>query len=411
MYWSLSNKIHFLDETNELHSWSTSSTSQKRCDPTQQQQTQDDPITPDQSASDLNTISYIEQAPVYQNYPEPSSPAAPSASPAPPAPPRPVPTLVEQAPIYQTYHEGSSPAPSTASPIKNTPVPTFEDILGFDLSEQTRSAFEDIPKFILTLAENKDTIPLVNGLIKSNPCVSDVEGLLSLIKLYGQNIEKSAENLEHLVVMSYSLRSDRNITALTLFASEALVELDTIREKLDISGLFLKCGGSGRGGINAMREIAQVLYKLATRDDIPLLSFSKNKKESFLRYSQIVEVLTNVLDRYRKNLAKIDCFTSEDFLGDTVHLVSETLYSIAEALGALGYLPLAKEVRQYAAFTASTVDSLGSLSQFKIPGDCSSGSFSKAAKELKNVADLFAEVGLAALATELGVVVRLDLLP
>jgi len=31
MYWSLSNKIHFLDETNELHSWSTSSTSQERC--------------------------------------------------------------------------------------------------------------------------------------------------------------------------------------------------------------------------------------------------------------------------------------------------------------------------------------------------------------------------------------------
>jgi len=77
----------------------------------------------------------------------------------------------------------------------------------------------------------------------------------------------------------------------------------------------------------------------------------------------------------------------------------------------LGFLPQAKEGRQYAAFTASLKNSIGKTSGFTFPDSCSPGRLNKAASSLSDLAELTAEVGLERLATELGVTFRLDLLP
>ena len=97
-------------------------------------------------------------------------------------------------------------------------------------------------------------------------------------------------------------------------------------------------------------------------------------------------------------------------------------------LGVLGFLPEAKEGRQYAAFTASLKvkikllshfkcftpslqDSISKISGFTFPDSCSPGRLEKAASILSDLADLTAEVGLERLALDLGVTYRLDLLP
>ena len=109
--------------------------------------------------------------------------------------------ILPDAPLYQSYLQ-PTPAPAP-TPI---PAPTFEDLFGFDLTEEARNNFAGIQQFILTLAQNKDTLPLVNDLIDTNPCVSNLQGFLALIEHYGRLIVNNAENLEDFVLKINSLR-------------------------------------------------------------------------------------------------------------------------------------------------------------------------------------------------------------
>ena len=67
-------------------------------------------------------------------------------------------------------------------------------------------------------------------------------------------------------------------------------------------------------------------------------------------------------------MATIDCYTSEDYLGDFIRVASRTIDDMAQvaydeygnlfnvlyqAIGALEYYEVAKEIRQYAAFVLS----------------------------------------------------------
>jgi len=111
------------------------------------------------------------------------------------------------------------------------------------------------------------------------------------------------------------------------------------------------------------------------------------------------------------NVANIDCYTSEDYLGDTIQLASRTVEDIGQALGALEFYSEAKEVRQYAAFVLSFRDSMEALSEFKMAGDCSPGVLGRNAVIFKEFSNILADVGLTALYKDLGISFRLDLLP
>jgi len=92
-------------------------------------------------------------------------------------------------------------------------------------------------------------------------------------------------------------------------------------------------------------------------------------------------------------------------------LAAQTMDDFAEAAGVLGYLPSAKEARQYATFTRSIVANLGKLKQFRIIDDCTPGALRRGAGYLNDLANLIDEVGLLELGINLGLVFRLDLLP
>ena len=96
---------------------------------------------------------------------------------------------------------------------------------------------------------------------------------------------------------------------------------------------------------------------------------------------------------------------------DGTDIAGELLDGIAEVFGVLGFLPTAKVIRAYADFTRTTASSLDGLVAGKSEISCSSGALKEAANNLSGVGDIISEVGLEALAVELGVVFRLDLLP
>merc|ERR1712025_36250 len=337
--------------------------------------------------------------PVYQSYQyQPSAPAYPT---------------YREAPVEPTYSEApvEEVSEDTVVEVKTIPPPTFQEVVGFGLAEKIGQDTEDAKQFILTIAQNEETLPLVNELIDTNPCVSNLEGYIALVEFFGNIIEENAPELEKIFLALSSLRGERNITILTGTVSDLLLQIDEVYPNLDFETLFLKCGGSPEKGIKALRDMALIFYKMSQIEEIPFLDFNKERKDRLKNTALITEASTNVLDHFRENLAKRDCFTSKDFLGDFVYLTAETLDDLAGALGVLGYLPVARETRQYAAFTASIVSSLEKVSGFRIPDDCSSGKLLKAAKLFKDIADLFSEVGLESLAIELGVTFRLDLLP
>jgi len=146
-------------------------------------------------------------------------------------------------------------------------------------------------------------------------------------------------------------------------------------------------------------------------DGIPFLNFNQGTKTKLRNSAQFVEGLANALNHMRKFVRRQDCFTSKNFLGDILVLTAEALYNTAELIGVLGYLPQAREVRQYAAFTASLKETIEKVPGFKFPDNCAPGRLEKATIILSELASLTSEVGLEQLATSLGITFRLDLLP
>merc|ERR1712106_278632 len=289
--------------------------------------------------------------------------------------------------------------------------PSFRELAGFDIVEQMRTSTEYSKHFILTIAQNQETLPLVQELIDTNPCVGDLDGYIGLLERYGKNVELAAPQLEDLFLNFLSVRGTRNMTVLARSASEGLSSLSSALSTLDLTGLFLRCGGNQEKGIKSMRDMALVLYKISLINDIPFINFDEEERSTLKNTAQFIEAITNALDHMRKFLINQDCFTSKDFLGDFLSLASEVIYNASEILGVLGFLPQAKEGRQYAAFTASLKDSIGKTAGFTFPDSCSPGRLSKAASSLSDLADLTAEVGLERLGLDLGVTFRVDLLP
>merc|ERR1712025_575283 len=222
--------------------------------------------------------------PVYQSYQyQPSAPAYPT---------------YREAPVEPTYSEApvEEVSEDTVVEVQTIPPPTFQEVVGFGLAEKIGQDTEDAKQFILTIAQNEETLPLVNELIDTNPCVSNLEGYIALVEFFGNIIEENAPELEKIFLALSSLRGERNITILTGTVSDLLLQIDEVYPNLDFETLFLKCGGAPEKGIKALRDMALIFYKwviglfcvffsiiyfprMSQIEEIPFLNFNKERKD------------------------------------------------------------------------------------------------------------------------------------
>merc|ERR1712243_354243 len=134
------------------------------------------------------------------------------------------------------------------------------------------------------------------------------------------------------------------------------------------------CNHDPEVGVAALQDLALNLHRQSlVSEDIPGLTNSEFR-HGMAMAAQIVETLAGVVEQFSINMAAVDCYTSDDYLGDFIKLASRTVEDIGQALGALGMYSQAKEIRQYA-FVLSFRDSMAVLPEFKMPGDCSPGVF------------------------------------
>merc|ERR1712106_238948 len=84
--------------------------------------------------------------------------------------------------------------------------PSFRELAGFDIVEQMRTSTEVSKHFLLTIAQNQETLPLVQELIDTNPCVGDLDGYIGLLERYGKNVELAAPHLEDMYLKVLSVR-------------------------------------------------------------------------------------------------------------------------------------------------------------------------------------------------------------
>merc|ERR1712106_78050 len=191
-------------------------------------------------------------------------------------------------------------------------------------------------------------------------------------------------------------------------AAVLLIQLDNVLPKMESFTWVRRCSSSSSERLQSLRDQAQILYSLSFVADF---KFTQAIKDNLFQSAIITEAVTNFLDHLGDNLARQDCFTQDDFLGEGTLLAAQIMDDLAEALGVLGYFPTARETRQYALFTRSIAANLGNLKQFRIPDDCSPGALRRGAGYLTDLANLIDGVGLLELGINLGLVFRLDLLP
>merc|ERR1712106_749103 len=296
----------------------------------------------------------------------------------------------------------------TAPPATTTPAPTFEDLFGFNLAEKTREESTRLEEIFTQFSQDKEVASFINENIETNPCVDSLEEMLGLIKRGASIIESAGPDMELIYGTLNKLRNERKIVPLVRSTADLLLQFEVVNPKFQTLSLFTSCSKSSVEGFQALRDQAQIFFRLSL-DSGP--KFAQEVKDDLYQSAIITEVVTNFLVHLRENLAQRDCFTGSDFLREGTLIAATVLEDIAEGLGVLGYLPRAQETRQYAAFTRSIAASLGKLKEFKINDDCSPGALGRAAENLNSMATLIEEVGLEELGVNLGLVFRLDLLP
>jgi len=358
--------------------------------------------------------AYQPQTPYYQTVQVPQ-PAAPAYNPqvyVPSTEPTLAPVIYTQAPTTAALSIVKSnilSLPETVTEVKTEePVKTFKDLFGFDFAQKTQRESDAVLSYMRTLINNQQAMVFINELVDTNPCISSFEGTIRLLEKATEIAVGATPEIEALFSSMQELQSTRNVSALVYGSSDILSQLDVLLPKLQTFTFFTKCRSGSSEGVNSLRDLAQILYRMSLVDDPVLTTPIKN---GLLRSAVITEAITNFLTRFSNYLAQRDCFESRDFVKDGTDIAAELLDGIAEVFGVLGFLPTAKVIRAYADFTRSTASSLDGLVAGKMEINCSSAALRDAADNLRGIGDIIKEVGLESLAVELGVVFRLDLLP
>merc|ERR1712106_1258176 len=78
---------------------------------------------------------------------------------------------LQQKSFQTTTAQEQSPRANTNTDNESVTPPTFRELAGFDIVEQMRTSTEYSKQFLLTIAQNQETLPLVQELIDTNPCV------------------------------------------------------------------------------------------------------------------------------------------------------------------------------------------------------------------------------------------------
>jgi len=361
--------------------------------------------------------AYQPQTPYYQTVQVPQ-PAAPAYSPQiyiPSTEPTLAPVTYTQAPTPAPLAIVKSNIPSLPETVPEVrtesseePDKTFKDLFGFDFAQKTQRESDAVLSYMRTLINNQQAMVFINELVDTNPCISSFEGTIRLLEKATEIAVGATPEIEALFSSMQELQSTRNVSALVYGSSDILSQLDVLLPKLQTFTFFTKCRSGSSEGVNSLRDLAQILYRMSLVDDPVLTTPIKN---GLLRSAVITEAITNFLTRFSNYLAQRDCFESRDFVKDGTDIAAELLDGIAEVFGVLGFLPTAKVIRAYADFTRSTASSLDGLVAGKMEINCSSAALRDAADNLRGIGDIIKEVGLESLAVELGVVFRLDLLP
>jgi len=284
--------------------------------------------------------------------------------------------------------------------------PLFKELFGYNIAENTRTEWDrQLPKIILQSQHPKFS-GLIQEMVDINPCVDSLEAYKIFLENRVQLIEQYGTQIEDIILTAFSLRGERNMTAITSGAADLLEDLNIL------SGFLyaFRCRTDTQTAANAIHDLALNLYRQSLVDDTPNI-INEGVRRNLLWSAQVTEALASVLDHFFISLSTIDCYTSEDYLGDFIRVGSRTISDIAQALGALGLYSTAKEVRQYASFVGSFKDSLSVLPEFKMPGDCRPGALGRFSSILREFSSIISDVGLEALFRDIGISFRLDLLP
>merc|ERR1711892_1333568 len=284
----------------------------------------------------------------------------------------------------------------------------IKELLGFDLINRTRWSTDVMKLNLQIMAQNEVGLQFMKDLIDTNPCVSNQEGFLALIEHGTRVVENARPELGEIILNIASFNGERNISVMLRKSADLLTQFETLFPKLQPITFLMQCFVGVEEGLYSMRELALILYRMSKTDSN---IFSEAIKEKMLKTAYITEVFTNLMDHFQENLSQRDCLTNKNFMGFGIDLFVKTLKDVAEGLGNLGYFVEAKQIRQHAAFTQASMNTLDHLDELRVPDDCSYGALNRGASHLDDLANIIDEVGLESLAIELGVVFRLDLLP
>jgi len=313
-------------------------------------------------------------------------------------------------------NEATAPAAVPAP----APLPVSVPLVSPAFADATPSSQEDftipnlignywqfIKEGIILESQHESTAALIQEMVEANPCVDSLDGYIEFLERRVKIIQEYSPDFVESTLKVLSLRGEKELGVVMKTGADILTKMDSVMS--DIIPSFACIAGADTG-IEQLRTLSLNLYRQSQAVDIPGIS-NKDVRESLYMAARFVEAASNMVDHLSKNLARKNCYTSNDNFGDFIDILAATISDLAEGAGALEYFEGAKELRQYSKFISSVKDSIGDLPDFKTQGDCRPGAISRNAAVLKKIADIVTDVDMETLFIETGVFFRLDLLP
>merc|ERR1712106_579898 len=194
----------------------------------------------------------------------------------------------------------------------------FREMFGFSIAQYVRHEWDRILPKIILRSEHEKFSALIEEMVDVNLCVNSLKACTIFLEQRVKLIEEYAPQIEDVMLTVFSLRGVRNLTTLTLGSADILSNLDTLYPLFVAS---FKCHHDPDVSVTALHNLALNLYKQSLVEDIPNISNSL-VRQNLLWASEVTEVIAGLLDHFTMNLARIDCYTSEDYLGDFIRLAS-----------------------------------------------------------------------------------------
>ena len=265
------------------------------------------------------------------------------------------------------------------------------------LAESAKSLFKSL--------QNITLVPeLFDRVFELNGCLGSLEDAVKLMDLSNKLISRNAPEIIYLEAIVDNLMHEKNVTKLLRSSAKMLRILEDLIPRLsEADESFGICITHPKDSVNDFKALAQLMRNVINHRDI----FLPEQQRLIIEESiKIMKDIGEFLVRMNKSLELFEnlCKNNDTKEIAVYNSIGDIMEDLAALFKVLGDEEKAKDIIVQSKFIKDIVDSFRDVEEFKSKLECGvNGGYENLALTLDDLAEIVQNVGIHALAKEIGV--------